>query len=156
GGDALEYDIYLDPADPIARGGIDIDLDRGPDLRDTSAMDQNGLRAHGDADLARASGKWYHRRIPLDPAAGRTARHWNLVFEGDAPGRYVQFIDNVVVTHGDGSPSTIIYDDGDPKTRAVKGKEGYSQHVLLTSVPRSQIADGKDVAPLITSKTELW
>src|SRR4051794_30452027 len=102
-GDALEYDVYLDPANPMPRGGIDVDVDGNHDsLRDTPAVDQNKLRAHGDADLSRAAGKWYHRRIALDPIAGHTTRDWNLVFEGDKPGRYIQFIDDIMVTRADG------------------------------------------------------
>src|SRR3954470_8810317 len=74
-GDVLEYDVYLDPANPMPVGGIHIDVNDNHDsLRDTPAVDQNHLRAHGDADLSGASGKWYHRRIALDPIAGHTTR----------------------------------------------------------------------------------
>jgi alpha-mannosidase len=155
-GDVLEYDVYLDPANPMPRGGIDIDVDGNhKSLRDTPAVDQNNLRAHGDADLSSASGKWYHRKIALEPIAGRTTRSWRLVFEADKPGRYIQFLDNVIINRADGS-RVVIYENGNPARRVVQGKEGYSQHVLLTSVPREQIADGKDVASLIDKQMQLW
>jgi alpha-mannosidase len=154
-GDVLEYDVCLDPANPMAVGGIDVDPTNGAGLRDTKAVDQNGLRAHGDADLSRASGKWYHRRIALDPFEGRTTRSWNVVFEGDKAGRYIQFIDNVIITRADGS-HIVVYDNGDPRHRELHGKEGYSQHVLLTSVPRDQVVDGKDISALIEQKMQLW
>src|SRR3954469_15859285 len=95
-GDALEYDVYLNPSNPVPGGGIDFDTDRGS-LRDSGSFDQNHLRAHGDAKLELAVGKWYHRRIALDKLTGQRVRRWNVVFEGDKPGTYGQFIDNVAI-----------------------------------------------------------
>src|SRR2546430_2127932 len=63
-GDVLEYDVYVLKRSPQARGGIDIDTDRG-NLRDSQSLDDQGIRAHGDAALKPAVGKWYHRRISL-------------------------------------------------------------------------------------------
>jgi alpha-mannosidase len=157
-GDALEYDVYLDPANPTGRGGIDLEFagHQGRALRDTSATDQAGERAHPDADLTRhAIGKWYRRRIALDAVAGAGVRQWNVVFEGDRAGRYVQFIDNVAIAHADGR-RTAVYENGAPAMRVERGREGYGQHVLLSSVSRNQVVDGKDLTRFITSTLETW
>src|SRR2546421_184204 len=92
-GDVFAYEVFLDPKNPVAKGGVDIELDSGPALRDRHPADQNGIDAHGDGILTRAIGKWYERKIPLDTTKGRTTRAFSLVFEGDKDGRYVQFID---------------------------------------------------------------
>jgi alpha-mannosidase len=150
--DVLEYDLYLHRSNPAAGGGIDIDTDRA-NLRDSGARDQNGQRAHADENLEpHASGKWYHRRIALDKLAGQQTRRWNVVFEGDKPGEYCQFIDNVVVVHADGSRD-VIYDGGEPSGRRRVSREGFSQQVLLKPVPRDAIVDGADLTQLVARET---
>src|SRR3954470_14049398 len=79
-GDVMEYDVFLYAKNPQPVGGIDIDTTDGGFLRDSStAIDQNKLRAHGDTQLERAKGKWYHRKIPLDALKGKHAARWNVV-----------------------------------------------------------------------------
>src|SRR5438128_2304602 len=88
-GDTLVYSVFLDPKNPEAKGGVDIDFsDNGTPLRDLNLVDQNGVRAHGDGVLP--TGKWVTRRIALKGQAGRTTAFWNLVFEGEGTGRYAQ------------------------------------------------------------------
>lgn len=147
-GDVLEYDIFLHAKNPMPRGGIDADLDSQPDLRDRRLADQFGERAHGDADLLRAEGKWLTRKIALDAVTDSTARRWALNFEGNKEGTYVQFVDNVLVRHADGS-ATVIYDDGAPAIKVMGSREGYSQSVVLTPVTRDQIREGRDPSGLI-------
>jgi alpha-mannosidase len=153
-GAVLEYDVYLAKQNPQPRGGIDIDTDRG-NLRDSAAIDQNKLRAHGDANLKRAVGKWYHRQISLDPIAGQKTIRWTVQSEGDKPGTYVQFIDNVAVTRADGS-RVVIYDGGEAPEEEVTGKEGYSRYVMLKAVDRSSIIDNSDLSLLIKQQTESY
>jgi len=152
-GDFLEYDIYLDKNNPMPKGGVDVDVNEGekPYLRDTAAVDQNGLKAHGDTELKQAVGQWYHRKIPLDDLAGKRSIRWNFQFEGDAEGRYVQFVDNVVVTHGDGT-STVIYANGEPPIRAMHLREGYSEYVTVLPVPRTTVANGADLTTFINAR----
>ena len=148
-GDALEYDVYLFAGNPMPVGGIDIDTDRG-NLRDAGAVDQDNVRAHGDATLDRAKGKWYHRRIPLDALAGQKTRRFNAVFEGDKDGSYAQFLDNIVIVHADGKED-VVYDHGDvpqPKLDQIH-REGYSRYVALKSIPRDRISDGADLAKFL-------
>ena len=56
-GDRLVYDVFLPKDAPSPRGGVDLLLDQG-NLRDSGAVDEAGLRAHGDARLGDAVGHW--------------------------------------------------------------------------------------------------
>lgn len=144
-GDVLVYDIFLDPKNPQAKGGLDIDFGGDSALRDRGLLDQNGLRAHGDAILTAAVGKWYSRRIRLDAAAGLTATSWNLVFEGDENGRYAQFVDNVGIQHADGTTDWIVR-NGTVKTRLVVNRSGYTAFPSCSSVDRTQVETNLDGA----------
>ena len=140
-GDTLEYDVFLAPSCPAASGGVDVALEGCPALRDSGATDQQGVRAHGKADLKAALGRWYHRSIPLDSVKGFTTTAFNIQFEGDVAGAYAQAVDNVVITHADGSRE-VIYQDGPPPVNALALKEGYSKYCTLTAVPREQVQSG--------------
>lgn len=152
-GDVLEYEVYLSPANPIAGGGIDFDTD-GANLRDSGAVDQNNLRAHADAKLDQhAVGKWYLRQIPLDRLAGQQTRRWNLVFEGDKPGSYAQFVDNVAIVRADGT-RIAVYSDGEaPSTKPRTSNEGFSRVALLKPIARDRIVEGANLAKLLESET---
>lgn len=153
-GDVLEYDVYLAPANPMAKGGVEVLFsDGGTPLRDVRGeegkiRDQNGLTSHGDAILEKAVGAWYARRIPLDAVAGRTANAWTLVFEGDEEGVYVQFVDNVAVARADGS-LLAVYEDGPPTRNQIDHKEGYSKYPVLEAVERAQVIEGLGLASMI-------
>lgn len=151
-GDVLSYEVFLDPKNPLPKGGIDIDFNQSDALRDRGATDQNGVRAHGDGLLPDAVGKWYLRKIPLDSVAGRISETWNLVFEGDADGRYVQFVDNVMVLHQDGT-KTVIYENGPPAMRAEAFHAGYSIHPALHFADRSKVGNKQDLE-LLVAQTE--
>ena len=147
-GDVLEYDIYLDKGNPAAVGGIEFTV-TGGSLYKSGAADRDGIRANGKTPLPAAVGKWHHRAIPLDRVAGQTTKRFTATFLGDAPGRYVQFLDNVVLTHADGR-KTILYDGGDPPLKSTDEirKEGFSKHVVFKPVPRAEVVEGKDLRPL--------
>jgi alpha-mannosidase len=150
--DVLEYDVYLDKANPQPVGGVDVDTGRG-NLRDSGAVDQNSLRAHGDTDLRRAVGHWYHRTIPLKALEGQRVRRWNVQFEGDAGGTYAQFIANIRVARGDGSAVPIEF-DFKPADPQVPMKEGYSRYLLLKTIERSRITDGVDLTDFVKKEME--
>lgn len=147
-GDVLAYDVYLAANDPESKGGIDVVTTDRTSLRDSGAKDQAGRRAHGDADLSDARGKWLHRTIPLDALEGRTSGQWNLQFEGDKSGLYVQFVAAVSVLHADGS-QTSIYASGPPPVRRLEIREGYSQVFILRDVDRGGIQDSADLTSFI-------
>ena len=152
-GDVLSYDIYLDPKNPLPRGGIDIEMGEGKSLRDSGVVDQNGLRAHGDQDLSVASGQWYHREFPMDELAGKRSVHWMLQNEGNAEGVYTQFIDNVVVRRKDGS-QIAIYASGAPQVSNTQMKSGYSQNAVLMAVPRAELDATRDLTAFIGAQVE--
>lgn len=154
-GDKLTYKIYLDPQNPEAKGGIDIAFEgEGDDLRDVGVFDDQGYRAHGDAVLPPAKGKWYTRRIALDKVAGRTTRAWNVQFEGDRDGTYVQFLDDIAVEHADGT-KTVIYESGLPALRQIVNRNGYSQTADIAAVETALVAKDPEAAAAKAAKLGL-
>ena len=156
-GDHLEYDIYLPGGNPMLKGGVDADfkrkdlpadLDRRPWLRDHRLTDGQGLYLHGDSELEPARDHWYHRSFDLSPLAGVTLERWTVQFEGDRPGRYVQFLDNIRITR-DGRPVFTVYDDGPAPEIELRQVEGYSRTVLITTAPRDDAMTGKRAAEII-------
>lgn len=157
-GDRLEYDIFVPAVNPLLKGGIDIDLSRGgklpgdlanrPWARDAGIKDQNGLTLHGDAILSPAKDQWYHRVFDLAPIVTTKSQRWSVVFEGDSPGRYVQMLDNIRVTH-DGKTVCSIYENGRAPEITVQGAEGYSRNVLIAAVPRERTMNGERVTRIL-------
>lgn len=145
-GDVLTYRVYLDPTNPIAKGGVDLFFgeDRTP-LRDLRLNDDKGVRVHGDGMLTEAVGKWLTRRVALDKCAGLTTTAWVVVFEGDEPGKYLQFVDDVVVEHTDGT-KTVIYETGLPPSRSFVSATGYSQKPGCVAIPAKHVVNGGDLA----------
>lgn len=138
-GDVFHYEVFLDPRNPSPKGGVDIDFtDNGTSLRDMGVADQNGIRAHGDGLLKPAIGKWYSRDIPLDSMAGRTTSSWNVNFEGDEFGRYVEFIDDAEVRHKNG-PATVVYGGGKPDIEELLMSNGYTDKPACLPVDRSEV-----------------
>jgi alpha-mannosidase len=148
-GDTLEYDVFLDPKNPTAKGGLDIDFggDTTP-LRDIGISDQNGLKAHGDGILLPAVGHWYSRKIKLDAASGETTQGFMVDFEGDDPGRYTQFLKHIEITHADGS-ETMIYSGGPPPTSELEQTSGYTRYPVCREVPLSRVVSGPDLESFI-------
>ncbi len=156
-GDRLEYDIYLPGSNPMLRGGVDADfkrkdlpaeLDSRPWLRDQRLVDARDLYLHGDSDLEPARDRWYHRSFDLSKLAGVTLERWTVQFEGDRPGRYIQFLDNIRVTR-DGQPVFAIYDNGPAPEVEVRLAEGYSRTVLITTATRDEAMSDGNAAQII-------
>lgn len=150
-GDVLEYQILLDPKNPVAKGGIDARFDdSGDPLRDLHLRDEKGIDSHGDGLITPAIGHWYSRRIPLLKQAGRLTTGWYVDFEGDEFGRYAQWIDHVRIAHADGT-ETVIYDGGVPNSRALDSAEGYTKFPTCLAVRRDTVHPGADFDQLVTS-----
>jgi alpha-mannosidase len=148
-GDVLVYSIFLDPKNPQPKGGIDVDFtDNGQPLRDLGLVDQNEVRAHGDGLLTQAVGKWHTRRIGLKGQAGRTTAFWSLNFEGDATGRYAEWVDDVFIEHADGS-KTAVYTNGLPPSRQLIMANGYSKMPYCVVVDRTQVTEKANVDALV-------
>jgi alpha-mannosidase len=146
-GDVLTYDVWLDPRNPEPKGGIDINISGTESLRDHHILDQNGIDAHGDGLLTPAVGKWYARRIPLDDVSGHRTEAFLLDFEGDAPGRYLEFVDNVAIVHPNGSRSVVFPGAHAPVDR-LDGTDGYSDHPSFALIPRADV-DSKPPSTLM-------
>lgn len=151
-GDTLEYDIYMPATNPVLKGGMDIYVEGKnlpaeirdiPALRESKLKDQEGLRLHGDAVLKPARDKWYRRRFKLEGLVGATTTRWELVFEGDVDGKYVQFIDNVRIKHRN-KTALKVYRDG-PLENDIKGQgnNGYSAKYNVVTTRRSEVGDPK-------------
>lgn len=123
-GEVLEYSVYVDGSSPLPRGGVDILCAGGATLRDSGATDEDGRSAHGDADLSAATDRWITRRIPLAPLAGRVAQRFVIGCEGDVPGTYVQYVDDVAVTNAAGE-RRVLFGDGWPDTVEPESSKGY-------------------------------
>lgn len=138
-GDTLVYSIFLDPSNPEPKGGLDMSFtDGSPEFRELKVLDQNGLRSHGDSLLKQAVGKWETRRFSLEAVKGKTVKDWMINCEGDAFGRYVQFIRDVVVEHKGGT-KTVIYGGGSPQHKELLYKNGYSGVTTCVPVPVSLV-----------------
>ena len=158
-GDVLEYDIYHARSNPTLQVSIDARLDGSLDgrwLRDReNAIDQNGLRASPGTELTPASGKWYHRRIPLDSVAGRSSTYWSVGFEGDKKGLYVVFIKNIIIIHADGTTTSIYQSGPVAVNKSSPGNIGYSRQVVMQPVPLEKVVPGADLSSLITQGVEI-
>jgi hypothetical protein len=117
-GDVLEYDVYW-PARRLVPQRIAVDLSTASAvLRDSGAVDQNGLLAHPGTDLtARASGKWYSRAIPI-PASfqGAAITNYLVASEYDAAAGTTAivrgFLRNIRITNGAGTVRKAIWTGG--------------------------------------------
>ena len=151
-GDKLEYDIFLDPHNPVAKGAVDFDLDDGDPFRDRHIDDTTGKRGHGDTVLDAASGHWLHREFNLDSINGRSSTRWSVNFEGDRDGRYMLAVDHIKVIHSDGT-AEAVYDGGKPDVAKLDNSSGYTKFPTRSIIDRAEIAEGKDFEPLI-ARTE--
>ncbi len=153
-GDTFVYSIFLDPRNPVAKGGVDINFqDDGLPLRDLGLVDQEGIQAHGNGILQSAVGKWYTRRISLATSIGRKTSDFEFQEEGDPDGTYVQFVADVYIEHADGS-KTWIYQDGPPTAGVIANENGYSHTPTCVQVDRTQVETGKDLTPVIRAAVE--
>ncbi|MDR3689169.1 MAG: glycoside hydrolase family 38 C-terminal domain-containing protein [Fimbriimonas sp.] len=148
-GDVFVYSVFLDPSNPVAKGGIDINFqDDGGALRDLGLTDQNGILAHGDGVLTPAIGHWYTRRIALSDAKGRKTADFELADEGDIDGRYAQFVADVYIEHADGT-KTWVYESGSPQVLETDNVNGYSRSPACIAIDRSSVDSAKDLGKLI-------
>ncbi|HVP09845.1 MAG TPA: hypothetical protein VMV94_01510, partial [Phycisphaerae bacterium] len=160
-GDTLEYDILMPSSNPLLKGGIDADLREEnlppatsgrPWVRDAGLVDQQGLKLHGDAILTPAENKWYHRAFDLSSLAGCSTVRWNVVFEGDAKGRYAQFLDNIRITR-DGQTVLSLYENGPAPAIDLRQTDGYSRSILVTTATRAEAAN-PEMLPAILKRAQ--
>lgn len=147
-GDVLVYSIFLDPAIPEPKGGIDVEFaEGGKPLRDLGVTDQNGIRSHGDGLLQRAIGKWYTRRIPLDVVAGKTIQTWLLTEEGDKPGRYLQFVRDIYIQKT--SSREYVYQGGAAPLSEFVSANGYTKSPACVPIEVDRVTEESDFQELV-------
>ncbi|MEI6166075.1 MAG: DUF2341 domain-containing protein [bacterium] len=113
-GDCIEYDVYWTSVNDLIAFDYTDSLG-STNLRDSGAVDQNGLSAHPATDLsARALNKWYHRKIAI-PAGhvGKTINtYYDVVCEADGSVTKTAYLDNIRITRA-GAITKKIYSSGD-------------------------------------------
>jgi len=111
-GDVLEFDVWMDAANPQFIGGFDATVN-GLTVRDnTGWLDQNGRHIHPGVNLATvASGQWYHRVFDMSSKVGQVLSNFKIVHQGNAAGTYVIKLKDVKVTNN-GVVKQVIYQAG--------------------------------------------
>ena len=113
-GDYLEYDVYCETSSPVCDAGTELDFTNS-NGRSLGLVDQNSISNNfgGTSEAQYASGKWYHRKVNLTPAIGKTMSAFDLVEESDTPGNYISYYRNIGITNG-GNVQSTIYQNGAP------------------------------------------
>jgi hypothetical protein len=119
-GDCIEYDVYWTSANDLIAFDYTDSLG-STNLRDSGAVDQNGLSAHPATDLsARALNKWYHRKIAIP--AGHVGKminlYYDVVCEADGSVTKTAYLDNIRITRA-GAITKKIYSSGDAGAHTV-------------------------------------
>ena len=104
-GSFLEFQVVMFSGNPTFRGTVDLHASDGTTLRDSGAVDQNGLSAHPGTDLSQyARGQWYHRKISLAPLAGKMIDGVMIATDSNehSAGVFRVYVDNIQITNDDG------------------------------------------------------
>jgi len=137
-GDTLTYSVWINSSSPQVMAGADGVCTDGSTIRDFSSgnlADQNGLKAHPNADLSGfANDQWYSRQIDLTAMAGKTLSFSTIAFEGDSGGAaYFRDIlikngvtTKLVIYQGTGPSASIVQ----PNKNSLVRSNGYSQVVI--------------------------
>jgi len=157
-GDHLEYDIMVPGVNPRPVGGVDAELVGDklpaelracPALREAGLMDQNGLWLHGATWLDPARDRWYHRRFDLSKLTGVRISRWYAAFEGNPPGRYVQFLANLRITR-DGQAVYNVCDSAPTVAPQMGFCSGYSSQILFFTAARTAVTADPAVQELLS------
>jgi hypothetical protein len=120
-GDFLEFDVYIDPANPAPTGGFS---DGGMVFvnTDTSASDVLGTTDQNGYDMSQpatgmdalARGVWYSRKCSLATSVGKTCNSLRLVEGSDGAGDYKVLYRNIRFTDGAGTVRQSVWTSGEP------------------------------------------
>jgi hypothetical protein len=123
-GDYLEFDVFLDPANPTTSqaAGIDMEFTTAGSLRANTCTDVvSGQQVTGAGDFgAAAKGQWLAIKAAI-PAGlyGKVVNTVMAVCEADVSGTFNAFYRNVRITDGAGAVRLTIWTSGAP-TEVVK------------------------------------
>jgi len=120
-GDTVEYDVYW--VNTLTCIAADLTTTAGT-LRDSGAVDQNGLSAHPNTNLdTYALNQWYHRIIPIPVSlVGSTITFYDIVCESNASATMTAYLRDIKITNGRVTKK-IIYSIG--------GAPSHSTHIVL-------------------------
>jgi hypothetical protein len=152
----LEFQEAMFSGNPTFRGTVDLHTTDGSTLRDSGAVDQNGLSAHPDTDLSQeARDRWYHRKISLAPLAGKTIDGVMIATDSSehSAGIFRVYVDNIQITKDDGilesiwmgEPTIPITGTASATGTTLAGTEGMSNY-SVTIVTETPVTPDKKLA----------
>ncbi len=123
-GDYLEYDVYCDISNSVCDGGMEIE-GTGWNGRGLGLTDQNSLNNvySGSGDYSSKKGQWYHRKVSLTSAVGKTILMVSPDEESDLNTNYHYYYRNVVITNA-GAIKNIFYNGGQPQSNRLNYGSG--------------------------------
>ncbi len=139
-GDVLQYTVWINSSSPQIMAAVDFIYTDNSDLRDSGAVDQNGITCHPNGDLKGfADNQWYMRTIDLSSMIGKTINWAQLGFEGDSAGQYTAYFRDILIQNGSTTHLTL-YQGSTPHASLVSPNQnirisanGYS-NVTITPV----------------------
>lgn len=155
-GDRLHYDVIW-----YESGNSQIAFDMsGPlgNLRDSGAVDQNGLGVHPATDLSsRAGQRWYHREINLAPLVGKTMDRFMVACERNGPATVTGAVRNIVIVGPSGEVRHKIWASGDATpTTAVSASDGSNSYSVTRVQPETCTIPAEAMPTGITGTIEFW
>jgi hypothetical protein len=152
-GDILEYDVYISPLSPTGQSGVDL-IATGWRLRDSGAVDQNGVGASPYTDIGSyARGRWYHRSITIPPSGagaylgGGTGSGVFLALEGNVAGSAIRtHVAGVRITRNGVTRASIYGCEPDialPSSPAYTMRLGYTATTSTTIQPARLPLEGE-------------
>ncbi len=153
-GQFLEFQVTMFSGNPTFKGSVDLVTSDGATLRDSGAKDQNALSAHPATDISKyARDNWYHRKISLDPLAGKTLKGVMIATDSNEHGQglFRVYVDNIQITDGTYIINAIYLDEETvPSTgKAVStdvtfaGTKGMSNYSVTVVGETPVMPDGK-------------
>lgn len=109
-GDRLVYDVsWSNFGDLVA---LDLHCTDGTNLRNTAAVDQNGISASPTSNLdAYISGRWYRREIDLSALVGKTIDQYLVACERDGAVGVSCKIANAYILDSAGNTKVTLFDE---------------------------------------------
>lgn len=111
-GDYVEYDVYwTTTSDYIV---FDYTTNSSQTLRDSGAVDQNGMGVHPATDISsRAYGVWYHRKIAVPVGhVGHIIQNYDIACSINGENFKTAYLDNIRITDGASTTRKDIYSGG--------------------------------------------
>lgn len=130
-GDLLEYAVFIDKANMQLQCAMDLHFQSGKNLRDSGALDQNGISAHPWHSLLDAGDAWFHRVIRLDRLVGQVTASWELVYHGGLKEPYLACFSHIRIVR-DGKTQIEICRDGVPEVSELKMHFSFENEKIIT------------------------